>query len=45
MFSFVLGDVLIDNHFKFFVHGAKVAVGDVAEFFKDFGGDAECEFR
>ena len=45
MFSFVLGDVLIDNHFKFFVHGAEVAVGDVAEFFKNFAIDAECEFR
>ena len=45
MFSFVLGDVLIDNHFKFFVHGAKVAVGNVTELFKDFSIDAECEFR
>ena len=45
MFFFVLGDVLIDNHFKFFVHGTEVAVGDEAEFFENFGIDAECKFR
>jgi len=45
VFVFVPSDVLIDNHLKFFVHGAEVAFGDVAEFLKDFGIDAECKFR
>ena len=45
MFSFVLGDVLIDKHFEFFIDCPKVAFRDVAELFKGRGFDTECEFR